>query len=552
MHPIPTLPRSILLALSLLSACAATGVTTPPDGTAPGVVSAYLIARYAAAQSDHDFAATQYLAALEGDPTNIELRQQAFITALLAGRPEAAALAPMMPDDQAAQLLLAGVDAKAGRWESAEARFAGLPRQGIAQLLQPLLVAWTQAGEGRADVALATLSAAPDAQRLKAVFTLHGAMIADIAKRNGEAARLYRSAVQEYGGSDIQLARNVASWQARQDRPDEARQTLAALADAAPEFAIAIPAISAALAERPVRTAVDGLAETYLTFAAALRGQERAAFSLILVQLALDLRPLHAGARLLAADLHDGRGQPALALRALASVPSNDPLAALVRLRQAALTDRLGQFDEAMRMLTDLALTVPGRPEVATLQGDLLRQKKRFVDAVAAYDRAITLLPQPPLRAHWPLYYNRGIAHDRAKQWSRAEADLLLALKLQPEQPFIMNYLAYSWTEQGRNLSRARDMLERAVALRPNDGEMVDSLGWVLFRQGDVRGATKYLERAVEMMPEDATINGHLGDIYLAAGRKREAGFQWRRALSLKPDADEIPVFQSKLKEAGL
>ena len=114
-----------------------------------------------------------------------------------------------------------------------------------------------------------------------------------------------------------------------------------------------------------------------------------------------------------------------------------------------------------------------------------------------------------------------------------------------------MNDLGYSWTEQNRNLARAREMIERAVALRPNDGEIVDSLGWVLFRQGDVRGATKYLERAVEMLPEDPTINGHLGDIYWAGGRKREAGFQWRRALNLKPDAEDIPILQAKLRDAA-
>ncbi len=551
MHYIPSRPRSIFLALSLLSACAASGPTSPETGVAPGVAAAYLTARFASGQGDNEFAAGQYLRALEGDPSNLDLRQQAFITALLAGQPQAAKLAPMMADDQAAILLLAGLDAKAGRWEQAEARIAGLPRQGLAQILQPLLIAWVQAGEGRTDAALAALAGAPDAQRLKALYELHGAMIADLGGKTAEADRLYRAAITDYGGTDFQLARHVASWQARQGQANAARQTLEALAEVAPEFAIAIQGLTAKAAEPVVTSAVDGMAETYLTLAAALRGQERAAFSLILVQLALDLKPTHAGARLLAADLHEGRAKPELAMAALAAVPAQDPLAALVRLRQAALADKLGKSDEALQLLDQIAQAAPARPEVPTMQGDLLRQKKKYTEAIAAYDRAIALLPPPATRPHWPLYYNRGIALDRAKQWSKAEADLLLALKLQPEQPFVMNYLGYSWTEQGRNLGKAREMIERAVALRPNDGEIVDSLGWVLFRQGDVRGATKYLERAVEMMPEDATINGHLGDIYWAGGRKREAGFQWRRALTLKPDPDEIPAFQAKLRDAA-
>ncbi len=551
MHHVPSLSRSILLALSLLSACAAAGASSPADAPPPGAASAYLTARFAAGQGDNDFAASQYLRALEGDPTNIELRQQAFITALLAGKPQAVELAPMMADDQAAIMLLAGIDAKAGRWEQAETRINSLPRQGIAQILHPLLIAWIQAGQGRTDVALATLQSAPDAQRLKALYALHGAMIADLAKKPAEATRLYRAAIADFGGTDYQLARHVASWQARQGRLDDARKTLAALAAAAPEFAIALPAVIERIAAPAITSPIQGMAETYLTLAAALRGQERAAFSLVLTQLALDLDPDNASLRLLIADLHESRAKPDLALAQLNAIPANDPLIPLILLRQAGLADRLGNSETALKLLDQIAEAAPDRPEIPTMQGDLLRQKRKFPEAVAAYDRAIALLPQPPVLAHWPLYYNRGIAHDRAKQWTKAEADLLLALKLQPEQPFVMNYLGYSWTEQGRNLARAREMIERAVALRPNDGEIVDSLGWVLFRQGDVRGATKYLERAVEMMPEDPTINGHLGDIYWAGGRKREAGFQWRRALNLKPDADEIPTLQSKLRDAA-
>ncbi len=103
----------------------------------------------------------------------------------------------------------------------------------------------------------------------------------------------------------------------------------------------------------------------------------------------------------------------------------------------------------------------------------------------------------------------------------------------------MLNYLGYAWTEQGRNLDRAPQMIERAVELRPNEGSFMDSLGWVLLQQGDEAGALKNLERAVELQPEDATVNGHLGDALAAVGRWREAEFQWRRALILKPEPQE-------------
>jgi Flp pilus assembly protein TadD len=100
----------------------------------------------------------------------------------------------------------------------------------------------------------------------------------------------------------------------------------------------------------------------------------------------------------------------------------------------------------------------------------------------------------------------------------------------------------------GINLDRAQAMLNRAVELRPNDGYVVDSLGWVYFRLGNFENAVEQLERAVELEPGDAVINEHLGDAYWRVGREREARFQWQRALSLEPEADAVAGIEEKLK----
>jgi tetratricopeptide (TPR) repeat protein len=556
----PAIRRGILAALILLTACAAADPNSlaaneaerrSRRGEMAGVAAPFLAGRFAAAQGDTDYAAHEFLRALDADPSSPELRAQAFITALLAGQPDAVRLAAMLPDSQPAVLLLVNADAKAGRWKQAEARLAALPNSGLAVVLQPLLTAWVQAGAGRTNDALATLAAAPNAQRLRGLYTLHGAMIADIGHENAEAARMYRLATQAYGTVDLQLARLVASWQMREGHEDEARQTIASLIDSNPSLALVGPGLLAAAGKRQVRTAADGMAEAYMGLASALRGRERTAFSAILVGLALDLRPDLTSARLLVSELFAGRNKLDLALAALAPVRPDDPLIALVRLREAALTGDLGDTAKALGMLDALARAHPDRPEIPTMQGDLLRTKKRFAEAVTAYDRAIGLLHKPYASADWGLFYNRGIALDRSHQWARAEADFLEALRLQPEQPYVMNYLGYSWTEQGRNLDKARDMIERAVRQRPDDGEILDSLGWVLYRQGDYHRAVQYLERATELSPEDPTINGHLGDAYMAAGRKLEAQFQWRRALTLKPDPEDVPKLEAKLRESG-
>jgi Flp pilus assembly protein TadD len=180
--------------------------------------------------------------------------------------------------------------------------------------------------------------------------------------------------------------------------------------------------------------------------------------------------------------------------------------------------------------------------------GDLLRDKNRFPEAVAAYDRALAHTGSPS-RSVWPLLYARGVAHERAHQWPKAEADFKRALELSPDQPTVLNYLGYSWADQGTNLAEARQMIDKALQQRPDDGAIIDSLGWVTLRQGDSQGAVKLLERAVEMEPEDATINGHLGDAYWAVGRKLEAMFQWRRALTLNPEPEDAARIEGRLHE---
>ncbi len=554
------LRRSALLALSLLSACAAaepSGAATErrphhgmPDSNVGGGAAALLAGRFAAVSADLNRAADAFLKALSLDSANADLRRQTFVSCLLAGRPEAVELANEQPGDPVAQLVLGNADAKAGDWVSAERRFAGLPRQGVTQLLQPMLVAWAQLGQGKPEAALATLKPFAEADRFRAVYSFHSALIADLASRPGDAARLYHKAQADFGTLNLDLARAIASWQARQGHMAEAKQILADFGKAAPDFALAMPRLEAAIAVRDVRRPADGMAAAYLALAVALRQQDSADYPSLLLRMALDLRPDMTTARLLIGEIAEQNKRPEAALAALEPVADTDVLAPVVDLRRASLQDRLGNDGEALRIAAKVAVEMPERPEAWSLQGDVLRAKHRYAEAAAAYDKAIALLPQPLTAANWPLFYERGITLERSHQWPRAEADFLHALQLSPDQPFVLNYLAYSWTEMGNDLPRARQMIMKAAEARPNDGAILDSLGWVTLRQGEVAAGVKWLEKASELETEDATINGHLGDAYWAAGRKLEASYQWQRAITLNPDPEDLPKLQAKLREA--
>jgi tetratricopeptide (TPR) repeat protein len=197
-----------------------------------------------------------------------------------------------------------------------------------------------------------------------------------------------------------------------------------------------------------------------------------------------------------------------------------------------------------------MPLTVSDRLEILDALGNILRARKLYAEAIPYYDQALALVPKPE-RRHWVYYYARGTSYERLKNWSAAEADLEKALRLYPDQPLILNYLGYSWIDQGRNLKEGMAHIEKAVALKPDDGYIVDSLGWAHYMQGNFAEAVRYLERAVELKPDDPVLNDHLGDALWRVGREREARYQWDQALSLKPEPEDEAKIKKKL-ETGL
>jgi tetratricopeptide (TPR) repeat protein len=514
-----------------------------------GLFGDFLAGHFAEQQGDTGYAALELLEANRDDPNNAELRQQAFVACVLDQRPEALALAQQLPDDPGAELFLADQEAAAGNWDRAEQRFRNLPHDAPTQLVQPLLIAWAQAGAGKTDAALATLQPLMQTDRLRGVYALHAALIADLAGR--DADRLYHSAQQAYNGVNIRLAQILASWQARQGDSAAATATLDALPRVDASLGLILPQLREQMAVRPVMSATDGIAEAYLALGGSLRQDDSPEFTLFLLRLALDVRPSLTAARLVMADTLEASGHSGKALAVLEAVGPNDPLTALVELRRVGLEVQLGRKEDAMQRLERLASAHPASPEPLMRLGDILRGENRFTEAVDAYSRAIQRIGEPT-RADWSLFYARGIAYDRAGEWDKAEADLQHALQLSPDQPYVLNYLGYSLTEQNRDLDRARQMIEKAAELRPNDGAILDSMGWVLVRQGNPAEAIRWLERAVESESEDATINGHLGDAYWAVGRKLQAEFQWRRALNLNPEPADAAKLQAKLRDAGV
>ncbi|MBI4183394.1 MAG: tetratricopeptide repeat protein [Proteobacteria bacterium] len=516
----------------------------------------YLAGRHAELHRETGAAASYVLKVLEADPENLSLMRRGLNLLVMEDRwDEAVALAKRLSgEDPEAQIgsLVLFVDAVRGnRLKAAEKRIEAMPQGGLNALLQPMLLAWVRLGLNDRDGALKALAPLAGNSRFRPLYDLHAGLIHDFLGLNDEAARLYRTVGEESAGSSFRIAQLVGSFLERTGRADEAARLYLRLTESRAE-ATALPADllkpgSGLTRGRPLATPVHGMAEALLGLGNALSAQGASDIGLVLARLSARLRPDLVFARLLIADIFELQRRFEAAQAVLVAIPADSPFYWPAQLRMATNLRRLDRADEAVARLSLMADERAERPDALILLGDVLRGEKRFGEAVAAYDRAFERLPEIGAE-NWLLLYHRGIALERSRQWPRAEKDFLAALDLNPDQPLVLNYLGYSWVEKGLNLDRAQRMIERAVELRPNDGFIVDSLGWVLFQFGQFERAARELERAVELEPEDAVINDHLGDAYWKAGRVTEARFQWRRALSLKPEADLVPKIEAKLR----
>ena len=220
-------------------------------------------------------------------------------------------------------------------------------------------------------------------------------------------------------------------------------------------------------------------------------------------------------------------------------------------LRAAICLYNLKRIAESINKLYALTSIKSISPQVFTNLGNIFRLEKKYEESIEAYSEALERISTLE-KKHWSLFYNRGISYERNKQWEKAEDDFIRSLNLDPNQPEVINYVAYSWIEMGVNLEKALEMLKTATTLQPDDGYIIDSLGWAHFRLGNLDEAILQLERAVQLAPLDPTINFHLGDVYIQIGRKRQAYFQWLRALKLDPDPDLEVKIKDKLQQIDL
>jgi Flp pilus assembly protein TadD len=527
--------------------------TAPVLAAERGLAGPYLAARQATISSDYTEAAHYYRRAIAAEPTNLLLKESAIIALIGQGNIEVAAEVAAEHErsggrNQIVDLVLDTVDVAKGNFD--RAALESPETTGLAPLLSGLTRAWALLGQGKMSDASDAFESVAQIEDFASFSHYHNALaLASVGDFEGAHKILGGDA----HGPLVLSTRGIeahAQVLAQLDRQQDALQLLEATT--ANGFSAELEALKTRLeAGEPVEydfvtNAREGIAEVYFNLSAVLDGRAAPEHVLLYVRMAQHIRPDHAPAVLMAAQILEDMGQFDLATESYASLASDSPAYVLAEIGRANALYSDDRKDASVEVLTALSKSHDGIAMVHSTLGDILSRTDKNEAAVTAYTRALEINGIGN-RSNWRILYARGIVKERGDDLVGMELDFRKALELSPNQPDILNYLGYSLVEQRIKLDEALGMIQTAVKESPDSGYITDSLGWIYYRLGRFEDAVEPMERAVELLPVDPIVNDHLGDVYWRVGREREAEFQWKRALSFEPEDADAERIRAKL-----
>ncbi len=548
------LTATAFLALCLTHDTRAQSLLSKPLLAVSSLSGNYLAGRQAAKERDMDRAADFYSRALGDDPTNKTLIERGFVMDISSGNIERAQelarqVIKFNKRHRLSHIALGLREARRKRFDSARKHFKTAAYTPVGELTGGLLTAWSLAAQGKADQALKSLDALDTNDAFASFKSFHKALIADFLGMTSRAEAAYQQTYEQAGGT-LRVTQAYGNFLERTNRAKKAEEIYTKYLEAGRQNALVEAALvnlrAGAKVERFIASAHSGFGEALFSIASALSDEQNIDVSMIYTQLALWIRPDFDIARALLGEIYEDTKRYEKAVEAFDAISPDSPLKNNAEIQIAANLDNLKRTDEAIERLQGFIERAPDNYDAYVTLGNIQRVHEKWADAAGNYTKALGLSDKSNSR-YWTLLYFRGIAYERNKEWAKAEPDFLAALELQPEQPAVLNYLGYSWIEKGLYLDKAIGMVRKAVELRPNDGYIVDSLGWAHYQLGEFEEAVKHLERAVELRPEDPVINDHLGDAYWRVGRRLEAKFQWQHAKDNKPEEKDLKQIEDKL-----
>jgi tetratricopeptide (TPR) repeat protein len=514
----------------------------------------YLAGRSAGKERDNAIAADYLSKALLADPDNPVLIEKLFLLEVSAGNlPEAEELAIKVlsfnSQQRMARIVLGLRDFRNRHYAQARRNFSEAAYTPIGELTSALLSAWCRAGEGNLTAALKELDKLDSNESFANFKSYHAALIADYLANPIRAEASYKKAYEQ-AGTSLRVVQSYGNFLERHNRRPEAIKIYEAFLAGGEKNALVETALKNAqggkLPDAFLPSPSAGASEALFSLASAMTDDQSIDVALLYTQLAFTLKGDKPVLDTLLGDIYANTKQYQYAIDAYDRTPPTSPLRVNADTEIAVNLQRLERSKEAEAKLVGIVTKDPKNYDVLMTLGNVYRSNEEFPAAADTYSKALALVAQPG-KDQWRAFYYRGIAYEQQKIWDKGEADFRKALSLSPDEPMVLNYLGYAMIERKLNLGEALDMVKKAVALKPNDGYIVDSLGWAYFQLGDYEQAAAQIERAVDLNPADPTIAEHLGDVYWRVGRTLEAKFQWQHAKDNGPQAVDLKRVQDKL-----
>lgn len=534
---------------------------TPPLAYVKDTQSgAFLASLFAQRRHDWD-KAHEFLALSQTyDDQNFVLLRRAMIAAIAAGHYElgfdtAQKLIDLEDENPLAQIFLSLKHLKLKDYEKTLNVIENMGEDVVTDFFFPLVKVWALAGKGEYEI---------QGMDQNVIYAYHAIAAALSLDKKADAVIMLEKTLRsgDMQANDLERLADIYISMDQKERALALYQDILKFMPQNRLLASKIETItngSALYGLGPPKTPQTGVAQALYDTALLLYNEQSDDSAHIFASLSLYLDPSLEASTLLMAAIASRQEQYADAIEYYRSIPETSFAYQEIRLQIASILEKKGKTDEAMqtlRMLADDQKIIDAQIQI----GDIHRKAKDFDIAIDAYNKAVEMLGGHISSDYWHIHYLRGMAYERAGNWEMAEKDLVAALEFQPNDPHILNYLGYSWADKGKRLDEALIMIKQAVRLRPEDGYITDSLGWVLYRLGKFDEALPHLERAVDLLPDDPIINDHLGDLYWQLSRKREARFQWERARNNIAEGEELELmaaieeklkFGMDLREAG-
>ncbi len=555
--------HGILIGLAGVSALVASGVVYISQRVdayivEQGASGAYLAARQATLSKDSEAAGDYWSMALLARPNDERLLREALQAQILAGQVNASVataerIVAGKQENRQARLLLA-IDAfKHKDYKASLTHLDAMEKGPFAEMLNPNIRLWISVAQGDEAARDRAIQKLGRGSVFSAVPLSQSARVLELNAEPQKAQRYYQDAVRAGGARYLFFTLSYGEFLHRQGEIERARKLYAFFASQNLDNAYIKAAQTRLDFNTPVPLSTSpqtGLASAFSAIAEAMANEQRMELALGFYRMAQHLTPENDRVSFAVASLMGQRERFVRAAEEFGAISRDAVSYADAQIQRAQMLFQAGASEAAIAVLSAQSRAMPDNSDIFISLGDLYRSEHRFAEAETAYDKAIEMgtgAAQDPNPRDWFLYFARGMMRERLGTWGMAELDLQTARKLSGDEPNVLNYLGYSWINQGIYLDEGLKIIREAVTKEPKNGAFVDSLGWAHYRLGNYKQALILLERASKIESGDPVVTDHLGDALWRVGRKVEARYQWRKALAFEPSAEDRAKMEDKL-----